>query len=135
MLRIDKKTFTCDFIIDISNVEIRRSRKEKKFLKIYSFVHFRFHIFRIYFVKWNYLEILRIYRREFRIIFPENFLRFNSTEIQLLRLPYDSNFCNIFLETSPPAVIIQIPIFCRLIFSTLSQTYFFLSLLPPEKFQ
>ena len=36
MLRIDKKTFTCDFIIDISNVEIRRSRKEKKFLKIYS---------------------------------------------------------------------------------------------------
>ena len=97
MLRIDKKTFTCDFIIDISNVEIRRSRKEKKFLKIYSFVHFRFHIFRIYFVKWNYLEILRIYRREFRIIlFPENFLRFNSTEIQLLRLPYDSNFCNHF---------------------------------------
>lgn len=113
--------------------KLRDLVKKRNFLKF--IVHFRFHIFRIYFVKWNYLEILRIYRREFRIIlFPENFLRFNSTEIQLLRLPYDSNFCNHFPRNVFTCCDHSNPYLLSPYFLHSIANVFFPPLLPPEKF-
>lgn len=113
----------------ISNVEIKSIIKKRNFLKliVYSFSYISY----IAYILWN--GILKLFRNFIvsivRISNHLHFLRisrFNSTEIQLLRLPGDVlTFVIIFLETSPLTVVIQIRIFCHLTFSTLSQTYFF----------